>query len=904
MKRKILSLTLKARKIFISAILTGIPFISIHTQILKGRITDRSGEPVQYATVYFQELKHGTTSNPIGDYEIRLPDGKYSVIYQSLGFEPFISEVTIKGDTIVRNVVLVEQYYQIPEVLITEKGEDPAYYIMRRVIGLAPYHLNHVSYYKAEVYLKGNLHIKKIPRVVQRSMRMGSRNRASEPPDMQVKIREGDSFFLESFNEIDFKAPDNYVQRVISFKSTFPGQDDNITPMDYIKASFYQPVIARIAISPLSPSAFSYYRFRYMGSSLQGDHSVSKIEVTPKHRSPQLFQGTLFIVDDVWCLHSVDLTNENMAGKIHIRELHIPVQDEIWMPVSHYFEMNMGIMGFKADVNYTSSVKYMTVEANTALKKPDPLTGTYSDQATAADTLMTKSRGKIEEILRKEKMSNRDMIRLADLMNRESSASLRDSLPKSLEIKDKTQYIIEKDAGKKDSSFWAGIRPIPLSEAELKTLGTKPGTGSLIKTAGDSSAMAEQRKRTPLMRSLRHIAFGHTWADTTGWRISGGGLVNTRCSGFNTVDGFILGTDIRITKEFRNKWSFSLYPEIRYAFSREKLMGRANMNINSGGMKPVRFFMQSGITSRDISTGGGIPPLLNSAASLLLKKNYLKLYESRYLNLGLGFEIKNGFNVELKSGIDNRHILENTTDFSLFRLSREYTDNIPDNRYLNLEENSPSRYPFNDQKQISFSAKLTVVPYQKYRIIRGTRVPEGSQWPTFRFFWEHLMNSVSPGEAGYAHFNMLKFEASQKLSPGAYRELKWLFRTGGYTDNRGISFFDFFHFNNQSFPLLLYDHDDAFMIPRYYTLSTPEFFAEAHLKYTSPYLLMKYLPVLNRTLMRENLVFSYLGSRYSNSYTEIGYSMSEIFLIAELGVYAGFENLSYKFTGIKISFRF
>jgi len=101
MKQKILCLTLKARKIFIAAILTGVPFISIHTQILKGRITDRSGEPVQYATVYFQELKHGTTSNPRGDYEIRLPDGKYSVIYQSLGFEPFISEVTIKGDTIV-----------------------------------------------------------------------------------------------------------------------------------------------------------------------------------------------------------------------------------------------------------------------------------------------------------------------------------------------------------------------------------------------------------------------------------------------------------------------------------------------------------------------------------------------------------------------------------------------------------------------------------------------------------------------------------------------------------------------------------------------------------------------------------------------------------------------------------
>jgi hypothetical protein len=209
-----------------------------------------------------------------------------------------------------------------------------------------------------------------------------------------------------------------------------------------------------------------------------------------------------------------------------------------------------------------------------------------------------------------------------------------------------------------------------------------------------------------------------------------------------------------------------------------------------------------------------------------------------------------------------------------------------------------------DQVQVSFSANVTVVPYQKYRIKNGNKVPEGSRWPTFRFYWKHLINSDSFAGGSYSHFDMLKFEVSQKLDPGAFRELKWMIRTGGYTDNRGISFFDFFHFNTQTFPLLVYNHDDAFMVPRYYTLSTPEFFAEAHLKYTSPYLLVKYLPGLNRTLIRENLIFTYLGSRYNNSYTEIGYSLSEIFLLAELGVYVGFDDFRYRFTGIKISFRF
>lgn len=891
------------RKIVFIITLAAISFSSVTAQMLKGRITDRSGEPVQYATVFFQELKHGTTSNPRGDYEIRLPEGRHTVIYQSLGFEPFMSEITIKGDTVVKDVVLTEQYYQIPEVLITEKGEDPAYYIMRRVIGLAPYHLNHVNQYKAEVYLKGTLNVKKIPRIIQRSLKMETGKRPPHSSEVSVTIKEGDSFFLESFNEIDFKAPDKYIQRVVSFNSNFPDQGEEISPMDYIKASFYQPVIAQMAISPLSPSAFSYYRFRYMGASLQGENSVSKIEVTPRHKSPQLFEGTIYIVDDLWCLHSVDLSNENMAGKIHIKEVHIPVQDGIWMPVSHYFEMNFSIMGFKADVYYRSSVKYLSVEANSSLKKPDPVTGTYTTAKNyVPDTLMTKNRKRIEEILKKDEMSNRDMIKLADLMNRESAESLKDTILKNLEIKEKTQYIIEKDAGKKDSSFWAGIRPIPLSEAEIKALGTKTNSGRLREAIGDSSVPAIENKKSSLVNDLKHIAFGNNWSDSKGWRFSGGGLINPRCFSFNTVDGFIIGTDLRITREFSKKWSFSLYPEIRYAFSREKLMGRANININSGGMKPLRIFLQSGITSRDISTSGGINPLLNSATSLLLKKNYLKLYDSHYLNLGFSFEVKNGVNIELSTGIDHRRVLKNNTDFTIFRSSREYTDNVPDNSYLD-EEGTYPRLLYN-QNQVSFSANLTVVPYQRYRINNGNKIPEGSRWPTFRFYWKHLMNTDSNAGDSYAHFDMLRFEVSQKLDPGAFRELKWMIRTGGYTDNRGISFFDFFHFNNQTFPLLIYNQDDAFMVPRYYTLSTPEFFTEAHLKYTSPYLLFKYLPGLNRTLVRENLVFSFLGSRYKNCYTEIGYSLSEILLLAEVGVYVGFDDLIYKFTGIKISLRF
>ena len=44
---------------------------------------------------------------------------------------------------------------------------------------------------------------------------------------------------IESFNEVEFTAPDKYVQKVISVNSTLPEQDVSISPMDLIQASFY-----------------------------------------------------------------------------------------------------------------------------------------------------------------------------------------------------------------------------------------------------------------------------------------------------------------------------------------------------------------------------------------------------------------------------------------------------------------------------------------------------------------------------------------------------------------------------------------------------------------------------------------------------------------------------------------
>jgi hypothetical protein len=909
MTKQLLSCKLKIvmndiiRIILISLISTTVS----NAQILKGKITNQSGDPIQYSSVYIQELKQGTTSNTKGDYEIKLPEGKYTVVYQNLGFQPVYVNILLSDKTITKDVVLPVQYYELPEVRITASGEDPAYIIMRKVIGLAPYYLNNISHYKAEVYLKGNLVLNKIPKLLLKSMKNQAR-RESGTSTGSTTMKQGDTYLMESYNEIEFTAPDKYIQKVISFNSTFPEQGNEISPMDFIKASFYQPVIADMAISPLSPAAFSHYNFKYMGASLQGNFTINKIKVIPKRKSQQLFEGIIYIIEDLWCLHSVDLTNDNLIGKMRIQQLYVPVQDDTWMPVSHKFEINIDIVGFKADAGYGSSVKYIEVEPNLALQKPKTIstdyTGRLGNIRNSSDTVVSKTKQQADKILEKEQLSNRDMVKLARLMEKESGKSIDDSSKKNLEVKDNTTRIIEKDAQKKDSTYWAKIRPIPLSDIEIRSLvknDSIKASSTRKDLKRDSVTSVKNKDKSKFFTIVKQIGFGHTWADTSGFSFNAGGLIATKNFRFNPVDGFIYGLDFRISKSWKNSKSFSLYPEIRWAFNRERLMWRVNADYKFDGLKQKQLYIRTAISSKDISNGGSINTLLNTESSLLFKKNYLKLYESRSLTLGYRSEIYNGLYLDLSGVYEDRRVLENTTNFSFFNKSEVYSENIPVNRYLAAGSN-----PINalrDQKHADFSAKVTYTPYQKYRIIKGTKIPMGSDWPTFNLTWQHGINEFSEMTSRIRHFDMIKLEAFKRVDLGAFSELRWRVRSGGFLDNRSLTYYDFFHFNSQPLPFLLDDYQDAFMIPAYYTLSTPEFFGELHLKYTTPYLLLKLIPGLSNTLMRENLTLSYLGSRYQKNYTEIGYSISEILFLGEIGIYAGFDDLKYKSIGGKIILR-
>ncbi|MBN2813917.1 MAG: carboxypeptidase-like regulatory domain-containing protein, partial [Bacteroidales bacterium] len=153
--------------VFFFTIVSGLVSVtSAYAQSVKGRIINEKSEPVPFVVIYDETTSTGVTSNAEGYYEIKLEPGKHTIVYKSMGYYLVRKSIVMDNNPLSVNIVLKEQPVEVKAVVITPGKEDPAYAILRKVISKAPYHLNQVSEYEAEVYLRGTMNIVKIPRII------------------------------------------------------------------------------------------------------------------------------------------------------------------------------------------------------------------------------------------------------------------------------------------------------------------------------------------------------------------------------------------------------------------------------------------------------------------------------------------------------------------------------------------------------------------------------------------------------------------------------------------------------------------------------------------------------------------------------------------------------------------
>jgi len=857
----------------------------LFSQGIRGEIRDMDGEPVPFAAIFIKELTRGTTCNALGLFSLPLPEGSYTIYFRSLGYTEVAKTIEIGSEYTDLMINLPPQTYMIPEVRVSASGEDPAYWIMRKTIGLANYHLHEVSNYDAEIYIKGSAIVDKIPKVIEKRIEMEAEG---------VKIEEGRAYMLESLNEVQFTAPDKYDMKVIASQNTLPGYTDNVNPMDYINASLYEQEIEGV-VSPLARNAFSHYRYEFEGTFMEGTYVVNKIRVIPKRKSQQLVKGTLYIVEDIWCIHSSDLSVNTMAGTIYLQQLYANVIMDAWLPVNHQMKVDLAIIGIKARVNYVSSLKYSDVTLNPNLPEVyfTAMNQTKQEEAEAAEEPVSREQEKIDELLQKEDLNNREVMRLSRLMEEETKSTRDRDLEEELD-QSGTKVSVAEDAVKNDSIYWNKVRPIPLTPEEHLKLRERDSIIGITRPAEATSDTVQAPKRRG--KPLRNLVLGKTYVRDRGqFRFTHGGLLDLEMLGYNTVDGLSYGQDFRMNWKTDSLHTLRSRLVAAYAFHRKAPLLMWNTNLLYAPLARGKVALNFNYTSRDFNGFTGIPKGTNMLYTLLYRENHLKMYELIDATLYNRIDIKNGVVLTTSATYGKQRQLVNHSDFSIFfNNQKEFTANTPPD----YPEDDPS---LADHQFLNAIVRLDITPKHYYVVRNYRKEMRDSRWPTFSIEYRQ---TFPLGDENWSDFSQLWGGISQNAKVGLLSEIDWSLNSGVFLKKESLHFSDFKHFKSSPLIIDMAGFDNALMLLDYYEASTSEYWASADVKLTSSYLLIKYLPWFSERLWKESIGVSYLFTPQIPHYLQVGYSLDEIFFMADIGVYVAFQDWGYKGFGARLNFRF
>ena len=136
------------------------------------------------------------------------------------------------------------------------------------------------------------------------------------------------------------------------------------------------------------------------------------------------------------------------------------------------------------------------------------------------------------------------------------------------------------------------------------------------------------------------------------------------------------------------------------------------------------------------------------------------------------------------------------------------------------------------------------------------------------------------------------------------QSINYMMNGGGFINSKALSFVDCKHFNTQNIEFNLGSFYETFNLLDYYTYSSSKYYFQTHIKYETPYLLLKRLPFFDKQIWTESLRANYLTNEHIKNYCEVGYSVNNIFLMGNLGVFAGFEQGKYKSVGFRLGLSF
>jgi hypothetical protein len=428
-------------------------FLSFSTNAqLRGNITDKNGEPLSFVSVYVDKTITGTTTNDNGDYILDLAKlGKYTLVFQFIGYTTFKKEVIITSFPFELDVVLEEENIQLEEIIISTK-DNPANRIIRNVIANKEKNTDKFANYTAKFYSRGLYRIKDAPKKFL-GQTLGDFGGGLD------STRSGIIYLSETVSAIKFqKKPKKFRENIIASKVS--GEDNGISfnRAEDANINFYENSVefGNDLISPLSTNAFNYYTFKLEGTFYDKNGKlINKVNIIPKRKNDRVFSGSLYIVEDDWTLYGADVSVTGAQVNIPIVDVlklkqnyNYSEKNDAWVLISQTIDFKVNAFGFKFDGRFSAAFSNYNFTPN-------------FNEKTFSNEVLT----------------------------------------------------FEKEAAEKDSSYWTALRPVPLTVEEVKDYEIKDSLKVLRKSKKYLDSVNKKQNKVSFLSPIAGYTYRNSYKE-------------------------------------------------------------------------------------------------------------------------------------------------------------------------------------------------------------------------------------------------------------------------------------------------------------------------------------------------------------------------------------------------------
>lgn len=776
--------------------------------VLKGRVTDTSGASLPYATVYIQGTTIGVNANTNGDYELNVGTGTFKVVCQYVGYKAATYSVTFSGgETNIHNFKLKDEATEMKEVVVSASGEDPAYAVIRKAIARRKFHLDQLQSFSTGIYFKGVMRSRKLPgKFMGKEINAAGMGVDSAGKGVLYLVEQDADYYSNGDKEktIIHSVHESGNKSGLGF-SQFPSV-----------ISFYKNNIdvigdgSRGYISPVSENALNYYRYKMLGTFMDHGRMINKIQVMQKRLYEPCFNGVIYIADDEWAIHSLDLSLVKQSGMdmidtLRVEQVYLPLKDDLWVIKSQVMYFAVNIMMF--DITGQGVAVY--------------------------------NRQKINE-------------------------EVNDSV-----LSGKFVSIYDKSANKVDTSHWQN-RPVPLAEDEARDFVIKDSISQ--KRADPAYRDSIRRKRnkfSPLGSLIGETSFsGKEYKNTMTFNSLLMGLDGNNIINYNTVEGFNVAPKLNFKRKLDTGKTLVADLALRYGFSNERFnaIGRVYYTTRDRqwlnrtwllGVEGGRYVFQ-------FNPDNPVIPMFNTYRSLFARENDLKIYERSELSIVARRNYGNGLSWKLRASHQERMPLANTDSLSFARAETGgYSSNIP--------AIGGATQVWQRHKAMIITAGVSFKPGYTYTQYPDYKVANGSSWPRFSVEYQKGIAGIFGSVTDFDKWN---FSITDDLKLKLLGSISYNVSVGGFLNSKYVSLADMKHLNGMRGVGYAAPYLNSFQFAPYYLFSNvAPLYGEAHVEYHLNGLLSNKIPLLRQAryylLVGGNAFYSDAIHYYSEAFVGI-----------------------------------